>query len=73
MPGHRVEESGRQDGRCQAALIETQMLTGGMRKAVEWLNPSKSGGMDGFFPWAGRAAPRDFPRAKPKGNPEEQP
>ena len=22
--------------------------------------------------WAGRAAPRDFPRAKPKGNPEEQ-
>ena len=25
------------------------------------------------FPRAGRAAPRDFPKAKPKGNPEEQP
>ena len=24
------------------------------------------------FPWAGRAAPRDFPRAKPKENPEDQ-
>ena len=25
------------------------------------------------FPRAGRAAPRDFPRPKPEGNPEEQP
>ena len=25
------------------------------------------------FPRAGRAAPRDFLRAKPEGNPEEQP
>ena len=30
--------------------------------------------MDGRgFPWAGRAAPRDFPRASPSGNPLEQP
>ena len=30
--------------------------------------------MDGQgFPRAGRAAPRDFPRAKPERNPEEQP
>ena len=28
---------------------------------------------DWVNPMAGRAAPRDFPRAKPKGNPEEQP
>ena len=26
-----------------------------------------------YAPRAGRAAPRDFPRAKPAGNPEEQP
>ena len=25
------------------------------------------------FPRAGMAAPRNFPRAKPEGNPEEQP
>ena len=25
------------------------------------------------FPRAGRAAPKDFPRAKPEGNPEAQP
>ena len=29
--------------------------------------------MDGVFPRAGRAAPRDFPRALPLGNPWEQP
>ena len=32
-------------------------------------NPSKRVGMDGVFPWAGRAAPR----ALPLGNPSEQP
>ena len=33
-----------------------------------WVNPSKRGGRRS----AGRAAPRDFPRAKVEGNPEEQ-
>ena len=37
------------------------------------VNPRKGGGVDGVFPRAGRAALRDFPRAKPEGNPEEQP
>ena len=36
-------------------------------------NPSKRVGMDGVFPWAGRAAPRDFPWALPLRNPSEQP
>ena len=31
----------------------------------------KEGGRTGL-PRAGRAVPRDFPRAKPEGNPEEQ-
>ena len=37
------------------------------------VNPSKKVGMDGGFPWAGRAASRDFPRALPSANPSEQP
>ena len=32
---------------------------------------SNIGGMNRFFSWAGKAAPRDFPRAKPEENSEE--
>ena len=39
----------------------------------DWVNPSKKGEIDGVFSRAGRAFPRDFPRAKPKGNTKEQP
>ena len=35
---------------------------------TDWVSPSKRGGMAGF-PRADRAAPRDFPRANPLGNP----
>ena len=38
----------------------------------EWVNSSKRRDRRGF-PKASRAAPRDFQRAKPKGNPKEQP
>ena len=47
----------------------------GVLKIEHWpygtylVNPSKRGGMDGVFPRAGMAAPRDSPRAKPEGNP----
>ena len=37
-----------------------------------WVNPSKRGGMDGGFQGLAGLL-RDFPRAKPEGNPEEQP
>ena len=36
----------------------------------DWVNPSKRVGMDMVF--QGLAAPRDFPRSKPEGNPGEQ-
>ena len=44
-----------------------------MKFTSEEVNPSKRGGMDGVFRGLAKAAPRDFPRAKPEGNPEEQP
>ena len=40
-------------------------------KFVTSLLEIERGGMDAVFQ-AGRAALRDFPRAKPKGNPREQ-
>ena len=48
---------------------------------LHWVNLSKRGGKTGFskgwYDWlagwlASRAAPRDFLRAKPEGNPDEQ-
>ena len=38
-----------------------------------WVSPSKKRRDGRGFPRAGRAALRDFPRAKPEGYPEEQP
>ena len=44
-----------------------------MFREAYWINPIKQK-RDGLgFSWAGRAAPRDFPKAKSEGNPEEQP
>ena len=40
---------------------------------MDWVNLSKREGKNGIFTRAGRAAPRDFSRAEPEGNPGEQP
>ena len=39
----------------------------------DWVDLSKRGGKKQCFPRAGRAAPRDFPRANPKEIHKEQP
>ena len=55
----------RPEGQCQCYCLDS--IGDGY-----WVNLSKRGGKDRDFQ-ADRTAPRDFPWAKPKGNPEEQP
>ena len=80
----RIDDSGFRKRTVNNSLMTRQLIlsTRGSKKMINamgtpactfkqlWDNVSR----DGWgFPRAGRAAPRDFPRASPSGNPSEQP